>query len=70
MVYTLFLKMGYDVFHLCRAVNILLPNGLPVFVRDLFCGEGEACLEGAGFRPGETRWLGDEVTLTDWTRAP
>ena len=68
MVYTLFLKMGYDVFHFCRAVNILLPNGLPVFVRELLCGEGEACLEAAGLRAGETLWLGDEVTRTDWTR--
>jgi hypothetical protein len=68
-VYTMFLKIGYDAFHLCRAVNVLLPDGLPVFVRDLCCGEPEACLQAAGLRSGETLWLGEEVTLTDWARA-
>jgi dihydrofolate reductase len=69
MVYTLFLKMGYDIFHLCRAEGVLLPGGLPVFIRDLFGGEPDACLAAAGLRAGQTLWLGDEVTLTDWTRA-
>jgi dihydrofolate reductase len=69
IVYTMFLKIGYDAFHLCRAVNVLLPRGLPVFVRDLFFGEPETCLEAAGLQPGDTLWLGDEVTLTDWARA-
>jgi hypothetical protein len=68
VVYTLFLKMGYDAFHLCRAVNVVLPGGLPVFVKSLFGGEPEACLAAAGLRADETLWLGDEVTLTDWTR--
>ena len=67
-VYSLFLKMGYDVFHLCRAVNVHVPGGLPVFVKDLFGGDPEACLKEAGLRAGETVWLGDEVTLTDWMR--
>ena len=52
MVYTLFLKRGYDAFHLCRAVNIFLPDGMPVFVRDLFRGEPDACLEAAGLGAG------------------
>jgi dihydrofolate reductase len=68
-VYTMFLKIGYDAFHLCRAVNVLLPGGLPVFVKSLFCGDVEACLEAVGLEPAETLWLGEEVTLTDWTRA-
>ncbi len=67
-VYSLFLKMGYDVFHLCRAVTVRVPGGLPVFARDLFGGDPEACLKAAGLRAGETVWLGEEVTLTDWTR--
>ena len=54
-VYTLFLKMGYDAFHLCRAVEVLLPDGLPVFVRDLYGGEPEASLEAAGLIPGPRR---------------
>ena len=69
IVYTMFLKIGYDAFHLCRAVNVLLPRGLPVFVKYLFGGEPEACLEAAGLEPAETLWLGEEVTLTDWARA-
>ena len=69
-VYSLFLKMGYDAFHLCRAVNVRIPGGLPVFVKDLCGGEPQACLTAAGLMAGETVLLGDEVTLTDWTRAP
>jgi hypothetical protein len=66
----MFLKIGYDAFHLCRAVNVLLPGGLPVFVKNLFGGHPEACLKEAGLWAGETVWLGDEVTLTDWGRGP
>ena len=67
-VYSLFLKMGYDAFHLCRAVNVRLPDGLPVFVRDLYGAEPEASLRAAGLRPGPTQMLSEEVSLTDWTR--
>jgi hypothetical protein len=70
IVYTMFLKIGYDAFHLCRAVNVLLPGGLPVFVKNLFAGHPEACLKEAGLWAEETVWLGDEVTLTDWRRGP
>ncbi len=49
-VYSLFLKLGYDAFHLCRAINVRLPDGLPVFVRDLFGAEPDACLTEAGLR--------------------
>ena len=68
-VYSLFLKMGYDAFHLCRAVDVVLPDGLPVFVRDLDRGEPEANLEAAGLVPGPLRKLSDQVSLTDWTRS-
>jgi len=67
-VYSLFLKMGYDAFHLCRAVNVRLRDGLPVFVRDLYRGEPEASLKAAGLSPGQTQMLSEEVSLTDWTR--
>ncbi len=67
-VYSLFLKMGYDAFHLCRAVNVRLPGGMPVFVRDLFGGEPDASLEAAGLVPGPLQTLSDDVSLTDWTR--
>ncbi len=67
-VYSLFLKMGYDAFHLCRAVNVRLPDGLPVFVRDLYRGEPEPSLEAAGLVPGPLQKLSDEVSLADWRR--
>ncbi len=67
-VYSLFLKMGYDAFPLCRAVDVKLPGGLPLFVRETFDGDPDACLRAAGLKPGPTIALGDGVTLTDWTR--
>ena len=33
-VFTLFLKLGYDCFHMSRAVKVRLPGGLPVFSRE------------------------------------
>jgi dihydrofolate reductase len=69
LVYTLFLKRGYDNFHLSRAVNVRIPDGLPVFIREAFGGEPEAALAAAGLKPGPTLWLDDEVSVTDWERA-
>jgi dihydrofolate reductase len=69
LVYTLFLKRGYDCFHLSRAVNVWIPGGLPVFIREAYGGEPEAALAGAGLAPSHTMWLDDEVSVTDWERA-
>ena len=69
LVYTLFLKRGYDCFHLSRAVNVRIPDGLPVFIREAYGGGPDAALAGAGLKAGPTMWLDDEVTLTDWERA-
>ena len=70
LVYTLFLKRGYDCFHLSRAVNVRIPDGLPVFIREApGGGEPEAALTAAGLKPGPTLWLDDEVTVTDWEPA-
>jgi len=68
LVYTLFLKQGYDCFHLSRAVKVWIPDGLPVFIREAHGGEPEAALAAAGLKPGHTMWLDDEVTVTDWER--
>jgi len=70
LVYTLFLKHGYDCFHLSRAVNVYIPDGLPVFIREAHGGEPEAALSAAGLKPSHTMWLDDEVTVTDWERDP
>jgi dihydrofolate reductase len=62
-VYTLFLKLGYDCFHLSRAVKVHLPGGLP-----LFGGDPDAALAAAGLKARPTLWLDDGLTLTDWER--
>ena len=69
LVYTLFLKRGYDCFHLSRASNVYIPDGLPVFIREAYGGEPEAALAGAGLAPSHTMWLDDEVSVTDWEPA-
>ena len=63
-VYVLFLKLGYDCFHLSRAVNVRLPGGLP-----LFGGEPEATLAAAGLVARPAVLLENGLTLTDWVRA-
>jgi dihydrofolate reductase len=63
-VFALFLKLGYDCFHLSRAVNVRLPGGLP-----LFGGDPDAALAAAGLKASPPQWLEDGLTLTDWVRA-
>ena len=67
--FTLFLKLGYDCFHLSRAVNVRLPGGFPVFSRDLFGGDPDATLSAAGLKARPPVWLDEGLTLTDWARA-
>ena len=62
-VYILFLKLGYDCFHLSRAVKVRLPGGLP-----LFGGDPDAALKAAGLKARPTQWLEDGLSLTDWVR--
>jgi len=68
-VFTLFLKLGYDCFHMSRAVKVRLPGGLPVFSRDIFGGDPDAALAGAGLKPRPPQWLDEGLTLTDWERS-
>ena len=63
-VFTLFLKLGYDCFHLSRAVKVRLPGGLP-----LFGGDPDAARHAAGLKPRPPLWLDDGLSLTDWVRA-
>jgi dihydrofolate reductase len=65
-VYALFLKLGYDCFHLSRAMRVRLPGGMPVFGRERFGGDPDATLTAAGLRPGTAISLEDGLTLTDW----
>jgi hypothetical protein len=68
-VFTLFLKLGYDCFHLSRATEVRLPGGLPVFSRERFGGDPDATLLAAGLKARPLVSLDDELTLTDWVRA-
>jgi hypothetical protein len=68
-VFTLFLKLGYDCFHLSRAVNVRLPGGMPVFSRELFGGDPDAALSAAGLKARPPVSLEDGLTLIDWVRA-
>jgi dihydrofolate reductase len=68
-VFTLFLKLGYDCFHLSRAVKVSLPGGLPVFSRERLGGDPDATLAAAGLKARPSILLDDGLTLTDWLRA-
>ena len=67
-VFVLFLKLGYDCFHLSRAVNVRLPGGTPVFGLKAFGGDPDATLTAAGLRAQPPVWLADGLPLTDWER--
>jgi dihydrofolate reductase len=67
-VFSLFLKLGYDCFHLSRAVKVRLPGGLPVFSRERFGGDPDAALRAAGLKARPAISLDDGLTLTDWVR--
>jgi hypothetical protein len=68
-VFTLFLKLGYDCFHLSRAIKVRLPGGMPVFSRERFGGDPDAMLLAAGLKARPPVGLDDGLTLTDWVRA-
>ena len=67
-VFTLFLKLGYDCFHLSRAVDVRMPSGLPVFSCERFRGDPDATLLAAGLKARPPVRLDDGLTLTDWER--
>ncbi|MGB7974849.1 MAG: dihydrofolate reductase [Roseiarcus sp.] len=66
-VYSLFLKIGYDIFYLARAEQVRLPGGVPVFCQGRFGQSPEDVLRDAGLQPAESQWLDDEVSLVRWT---
>ena len=67
-VFTLFLKLGYDCFHLSRAIEVRLPGGFPVFDRERFRGDPEATLLAVGLKARPPVRLEDGLTLTDWAK--
>jgi hypothetical protein len=66
-VFSLFLKIGYDVFYLARAEQVRLPGGMPVFYQGQFGQSPEDVLRDAGLQPAETHRLEHEVSLVKWT---
>ena len=66
-VYSLFLKIGYDIFYLARAEQVRLPGGVPVFSEGRSGQSPEDVLRGAGLRPAEIKRLEHEVSLVKWT---
>ncbi|HEY1782967.1 MAG TPA: dihydrofolate reductase [Roseiarcus sp.] len=62
--FALFLRLGYDRFHLSRAVKVRLAGGLP-----LFGGDPDAALAAGGLKALPPVQLEDGLILTDWVRA-
>lgn len=66
-VFDIFLRYGYDAFHLTRARGIALPGGTPVF-SDCLTGRAEAVMSRHGLEPGPETILDPDwaITLTIW----
>lgn len=67
IVYSCFLKIGYDDFYLSGAPKVKLPGGVPVFAECRLGKTPEEVLVSAGLKPGPTQWLDEDVTLVEWT---
>lgn len=69
-VFTLFLDVGYDAFHLSRASRVKLPGGRPLFRQVRHGRTPEDVLTQFGLAPGPMRVLDADaaVTLVTWTR--
>ncbi len=68
-VFSLFLKLGYDAFHLSHAPGVRLPGGVPVFLEQEASRSPEEVLAAAGLSGGPVRRFSDGVTTVEWTRA-
>jgi dihydrofolate reductase len=71
-VFDLFLKIGYDAFHLTRAEGITVPDGVPLFSASAGGRSAEDILATGGLMPGERQILDPliPVTLTIWRNGP
>jgi dihydrofolate reductase len=68
-VFGLFLKIGFDVFHLSRAGKLVLPGGRPVFP-EVPAKTPEQVLTDHGMKAGSLRVFdaAEDVTLVSWRR--
>jgi hypothetical protein len=69
-VFTLFLDVGYDAFHLSRASRARLPGGRPVFAQVRYGRLPEDVLTQHGLVPGPMRVLDASAAVTLITWAP
>ena len=67
-VFSLFLAIGYDAFHLSHAPGVRLPGGAPAFREQDGGRSPEDVLAGAGLTAGPVRRFDDGVTMVAWTR--
>jgi hypothetical protein len=65
----MFLRIGYDAFHLSRAAHVSLPDGRPVFP-DVPSRTPEEILASHGLRPDPLQVLDQSAgaTLVTWRR--
>lgn len=68
-VFSLFLGIGYDAFHLSHAPGVRLPGGVPVFHEQGNGRSPEDVLAAAGLRAGHVQRFHDGVTMVEWTRS-
>jgi len=67
-VFSLFLKIGYDAFHLSHAPGVRLPGGVPVFHEQTPGRSPENVLAAAGLQAGPVQRFDDGVTMVEWRR--
>ena len=71
-VFDLFLALGFDEFHLARALSVRVPGGIPVFSGISETRPAEALLVARGLVAGETEVIDSKakVTFTRWRHEP
>lgn len=68
-VFSLFLTIGYDAFHLSHAPGVRLPGGVPLFREQKAGRTPDNVLTGAGLKAEAARRFDDGVTMVDWARS-
>jgi CRP-like cAMP-binding protein len=70
LVFDLFLRLGFDAFHLARSLHVNIPDGVPIFSAVKAGQSAESLLRQAGLLAGGVEMLDAAagVTLTVWRR--
>ena len=63
-VFELFLRLGYDAFHLARAEAAALPGGRGLFATTEGGESADAALRRGGLTPGPVRWLDEAARVS------